>query len=71
MEKTRQPGSPRIELLRVEEAAELLAVKPSTVRAWLLRRKLKKVRVGSRAIRVPATEITRIIQEGEIPARER
>ena len=27
-------------LLRVEEAAEFLNVKPSTIRAWLLRRRL-------------------------------
>jgi excisionase family DNA binding protein len=58
-------------LLRVEEAADLLAVKPSTVRAWLLRRRIGKVRIGLRAVRVPAREIERIISEGTIPARER
>jgi excisionase family DNA binding protein len=55
-------------LLRVEEAAELLAVKPSTVRAWLLHRKLGRVRVGARAVRIRASEIERIISEGSIPA---
>jgi len=55
-------------LLRVEEAAELLAVKPSTVRAWLLHRKLGRVRVGTRAVRIRAGEIERIISEGSIPA---
>ncbi len=58
-------------LLRVEEAAELLAVKPSTIRAWLLGRKIGRVRVGARAVRVPASEVDRIIAEGSIPARER
>ncbi len=57
-------------LLRVSEAAELLAVRESTIRAWLLHRKLSKVRVGARAVRIPATEVERIITEGTVPARE-
>jgi excisionase family DNA binding protein len=57
-------------LLRVEEAANLLAVKPSTVRAWLLRRRIGKVRIGRRAVRIPTGEVERIIAEGTIPARE-
>jgi excisionase family DNA binding protein len=56
-------------LLRVEEAAALLAIRPSTVRAWLLTRRIGKVRVGRRAIRIPAGEVARIIAEGTIPAR--
>jgi len=58
------------ELLRVEEFAAALNVKPSTARAWLLRRRIAKVRVGSRAIRIPASEVDRIFSEGMIPARE-
>ena len=57
-------------LLRVEEAADLLAVKPSTIRAWLLRRRIGKVRIGQRAVRIAASEVERIISEGTIPARE-
>jgi excisionase family DNA binding protein len=57
-------------LLRVEEAADLLAIKPSTVRAWLLRRRIGKVRVGRRAVRIPAGEVEQIIAEGIIPTRE-
>ena len=56
-------------LLRVEEAAERLAVKESTVRAWLLRRRIGRVRIGRRAVRIPASEVARIIAEGTIPAR--
>ncbi len=56
-------------LLRVSEAAELLAVRESTVRAWLLKRRLGKVRVGRRAVRIPFTEIDRLIAEGSVPAR--
>ena len=57
-------------LLRVEEAAEVLNVKPSTVRAWLLRRKLPFVRIGLRAVRIPLAALERLIAEGTNPARE-
>jgi excisionase family DNA binding protein len=57
-------------LLRVEEAADLLTVKPSTLRAWLQTRRIGKVRIGRRAVRIPTAEVERIIAEGTIPARE-
>jgi excisionase family DNA binding protein len=58
-------------LLTVNQAAEALGLKPSTIRAWLLRRKnLPFVRCG-RAVRVPAEAIERFIVENTIPARER
>ena len=59
-----------LELLRVEEFAAILNVKPSTVRAWLLKRRIARVRIGSRAVRIPAGEIERIITNGTVPARE-
>jgi excisionase family DNA binding protein len=58
------------ELLRIEQFAALLNIKESTARAWLLRRRIAKVRIGQRAIRIPATEVARLIDEGTIPARE-
>lgn len=58
------------ELLRVEEFARGLNIKPATVRAWLLRRRISFVRVSSRAIRIPASEVDRILSEGMIPARK-
>jgi excisionase family DNA binding protein len=57
-------------LLTVPETAQRLAVKESTIRAWLLTRRLCKVRVGRRAVRVPASEVDRLIAEGLVPARE-
>jgi excisionase family DNA binding protein len=57
-------------LLKPEEFAERLGIKPSTVRAWLLARRITKIRVGRRAIRIPEGEVERIIVEGLIPARE-
>jgi len=59
------------ELLRVPEFAAALNVEESTVRAWLLRRFVAKVKLGKRSIRIPASEVERLIAEGTIPARGR
>lgn len=56
-------------LLSIKEAAEALALKPSTVRAWLLRRKLPRVNCG-RAVRIPAEAVAEFIEHNTIPARE-
>jgi excisionase family DNA binding protein len=51
------------ELLTVKETAEVLGVKPSTVRAWIHRREnLEVVKVG-RAVRIPETAVKRFIRE--------
>jgi excisionase family DNA binding protein len=55
-------------LLTVQEAAAALRIKPATVRAWVLRRKINSYRVG-RAVRISAEEIERILQDGLRPAR--
>jgi len=57
-------------LLRVEEFAQILGIKISTVRAWLLRRRISKIRVWTRSIRIPESEAVRILREGFIPARK-
>jgi excisionase family DNA binding protein len=56
-------------LLSVKEASEVLALKPATIRAWLLRRKLPRVNCG-RAVRIPAEAVEDFIQRNTIPARE-
>jgi excisionase family DNA binding protein len=56
-------------LLNVQETADQLGIKPSTVRAWLLRRKLPCVHCG-RAVRVPAKAVSEFIERNTIPARE-
>jgi excisionase family DNA binding protein len=58
------------ELLRVPEAARMLSLKPATVRAWLLRRKLPFVRLSARAVRLRQSDIERLITERTVSARE-
>ena len=54
-------------LLSVPEAAEALGVQPATIRSWIYRRRVVYVRVG-RSVRVPESEIARIITAGTVPA---
>ena len=58
-------------LLRVVEAARLLGVQESTMRAWLLSRRVSRVKLGPRCVRIPASEVQRLIAEGMVPARGR
>jgi excisionase family DNA binding protein len=58
------------EMLTAEEAARELGVKESTIRAWLLRRKISWVRLSARCVRIRRAEIDRLIREGTVPARE-
>ena len=55
-------------LLRVNEFAELLDVTPACVRRWLLERKIASTRIG-RLVRIPASEIERLVESGLRPAR--
>lgn len=56
------------QLLTVPEFATALRIKPSCVRRWLTESKITSVRVG-RLVRIPATEVKRLIQLGTRPAR--
>jgi excisionase family DNA binding protein len=56
-------------LVSIKEASEMLALKPATIRAWLLRRKLPRVNCG-RAVRIPAEAIAQFIERNTVPARE-
>ncbi|MGD0264402.1 MAG: helix-turn-helix domain-containing protein [Candidatus Methylomirabilota bacterium] len=52
-----------VKLYRPSTGAALLDVKPPTLRKWIAEGKVRVVRLSSRAIRIPETEI-RIQQEG-------
>lgn len=54
-------------LRTVEEAAEEMRLSPHTIRAWIASRRLGHVRLG-RAIRVPSSEIQRLLERGTVPA---
>lgn len=57
-------------LLTVPQAAERLGMKVPTIRLWIAKRKLAHVKL-SRSVRVPESEIDRLIRENLIPARSR
>ena len=57
------------QLLTVPEFAAALNVTQAAVRRWILESRISRVRVGKRLVRIPASEVERIIAEGLQPAR--
>ena len=57
----------RKEWLSVKEFAEALGITEAAVRRWLLERRIASTRVG-RLVRIPADEITRLVDSGFRPA---
>jgi excisionase family DNA binding protein len=55
-------------MLTVAEAAVQLGLTQSTVRAWILRRRMRYVKLG-RAVRIPKEEVVRLIKENTVPVR--
>jgi len=62
-------GNSEVTLLTVSQAADQLGIKPSTIRAWILQRRIGSVKIGRRSVRIPATEISNLIDSGLRPAR--
>ena len=60
----------RSKLLKISEAAEQLSVKPKTLRSWIGAKRVTVVRPGGWSIRIPASEIERIVAEGTVSAVE-
>jgi excisionase family DNA binding protein len=56
-------------LRTVAEAAGELGLSVHTIRTWIATRRLAHIRLG-RAIRIPAAEIRRVIEENTVPAVE-
>ncbi|MFP5208671.1 MAG: helix-turn-helix domain-containing protein [Acidobacteriota bacterium] len=54
-------------LLKVPQAAEMLAMSPKTIWQWIGERRIGVVRLG-RAVRVPLSEIERLMEAGTTPA---
>jgi excisionase family DNA binding protein len=54
-------------LLTLDEAAHRLGLKPVTLRMWATQRKIARCKIG-RAVRIPESEIERIVASSLIPA---
>lgn len=61
---------PPAKLLKVPEAAELLALSQKTVWQWIAERRIGVVRLG-RSVRIPHSEIERLVEEGTTPVLRR
>ena len=57
-------------LLTVDQAAERLGLRSSSLRDWIYRRKISYVRVGERAIRIRESVVQEIIERGMVPERK-
>jgi excisionase family DNA binding protein len=57
-------------LLTVTEFAQMLGVTVACIRRWLLERRITFSKIG-RLIRIPASEVDRLIAEGLHPAKPR
>jgi excisionase family DNA binding protein len=60
--------NPSTRLLSVSEFSEALGVTIACSRRWLLERRITFTKIG-RLVRIPATEIDRLIAEGMRPAK--
>ncbi len=57
------------ELLTIAEASAILRLRPSTLRSWVLRRKLPYCKVG-RLVRIRRADVEALIAASLVPARE-
>jgi excisionase family DNA binding protein len=61
-------SNPEVTLLSVPQFADALGVTKACIRRWILERKITTVKLG-RLIRVPASEVERLVNSGLRPAR--
>jgi excisionase family DNA binding protein len=54
--------------LTVDQTAQLLGLKVVTIRSWIASRMMGHVKLGKRAVRVPESEIQRLLDKGFVPA---
>jgi len=55
-------------LLTIAEAAAMLRLKPSTVRSWILKRRLAYCKVG-RLVRIRRADVEAMVAASVVPAR--
>ena len=61
------PLAPVAQPRTIAEAATELGLSVHTIRNWVAARRIAHIRLG-RAIRIPASEISRLIEENTVPA---
>ena len=49
----------------VREAAKLLTLRESTLYRWIFDKKIRPIKVGTRAVRIPKSEVERILSQGQ------
>ena len=54
------------ELLDVKEAAARLRLKPTTIRAWILKRKIQYAKIGGRVV-IRAADVDALIEASLVP----
>jgi excisionase family DNA binding protein len=60
-----------VSMLTVAQVAQRLGIKEATVRLWLAQRRISYIKLGrarKSSIRVPETEIDRLIRNSTVPA---
>ena len=61
---------PERRVVSVPEAAQLLGLRPSTLRAWISQRKIAFVHLGHRVV-IPMEAIDDLLLRGFVPAKDR
>ena len=57
------------DFLTVAEFCDCLGIKQATGRKWVFERRVSIVKVGSRLVRIPRSELDRVVKEGFRAAR--
>lgn len=57
------------QLVNIEGAAAFLGLKPSTLRAYVLRRRIPYVKIG-RAVRIKTSDLEKVVEAGTVPAKQ-
>jgi excisionase family DNA binding protein len=66
---TEQHPAPGSDLLTVGEAADLLRLKVSTIRAWVLQRRIPFVKLGGKRVFLRRQDIQALVTASLVPAK--
>jgi len=66
---TEQDPSHRSDLLTVKEASDLLRLKVSTIRAWVLQRRVPFVKLGGKRVLFRRQDLDALVASSIVPAK--